>query len=99
MLLRQMFIKFSLVVNYVIKPKCKFNQVEYKGLVMVLLPVNKNERGRSELSRLHTEMDNFVSRIMGDEERLSGLMEIIIRSDRLTLSCWQLLILLSVYTM
>ncbi len=36
---------------------------------MVLLPINKIERGRAELSRLHNEMDNFIRIIMGDGGR------------------------------
>jgi len=33
---------------------------------MVLLPVKKTERGRSELARLHDEMDNLIGGFFGD---------------------------------
>ncbi len=33
---------------------------------MTLLPVKKTERGRSELARLHDEMDNLVGSFFGD---------------------------------
>ena len=33
---------------------------------MALLPVKKTERGRSELARLHDEMDNLIGSFFGD---------------------------------
>ena len=36
---------------------------------MVLLPVKRTERGRSELARLHDEMDNLIGGFFGDWDR------------------------------
>jgi len=35
---------------------------------MALLPVKKTERGRSELARLHDEMDNLIGSFFGDSD-------------------------------
>jgi hypothetical protein len=33
---------------------------------MILLPVKKTEKGRTELARLHNEMDNLIGSFFGD---------------------------------